>query len=444
MSLRAVEAERLLDWLGERLAGAALQACRQPSWDRVVLSLRVPGETLHLSLTARPGAARFHTLAKPPGNPPKPFAFQGLLRARLRGPLQGLSLRGGDRLLDLTFPDHHLLLLFAGQRADLLLLDGEDRILGGVRPGRTTGETFHWDTATAPEMKDRFEGLGGAERSEAVRDFFERLDAERIERAQRKRITSHRKRLVRRAARQRAEAERAAEAEPIRHRADLLRSSFHLIERGAEEVLLQDWSTGEELRVALDPALSPADNLDRLYKKAARAERSGELASARLRQTEEELSKLDAGEVPAELSRTRSAAQARRGGRAGERLPYRAWRTPSGFEIRVGRSAADNDALTFRHARGNDVWLHVRGRPGAHVVIRNPGTSPSPELLVIGAQLALAHSGLKEGAREEVAWTRVKEVRKPKGLAPGKVLIRSEKVLYLSTDPAALEKLERL
>ena len=55
----------------------------------------------------------------------------------------------------------------------------------------------------------------------------------------------------------------------------------------------------------------------------------------------------------------------------------------------------------------------------------------------------MKHSGLKAGAREEVSWTRVKELRKPKGLGPGKVLLRSEKVLYLTYDSETLAALTK-
>ena len=208
------------------------------------------------------------------------------------------------------------------------------------------------------------------------------------------------------------------------------------------------WGTPATLAggIALDPALSPSDNLDRLYKRAARAERSGELAAQRLQTSLEELAALEQGQLPSKLQTTggRNSTDKPRRKKKGERLPYRSYRSPPGLEIRVGRGAAENDELTFRHSKGNDVWLHVRGRPGAHVIIRNPGPSPSPELLVLADQLALKHSGLKAAAREEVSWTRVKELRKPKGLAPGKVLLRSEKVLYLTYDPEALEVLSNL
>ena len=210
-------------------------------------------------------------------------------------------------------------------------------------------------------------------------------------------------------------------------------------------MVVTDWNSGESVALSLDPSLGPAENLDRLYRRAAKAARAGTLAADRLKASLAELDSLDHGTIPEELQQIPAAQrQPRRGRKKGaERLPYSIWKTPAGQEFRVGRGAAENDALTFRHARGNDVWLHVRGRPGAHVILRSPGPSPSPELLILGAQLAMKHSGLKDGAREEVSWTRVKELRKPKGLSPGKVLLRSEKVLYLTYDPEALDTLKR-
>ena len=69
MSLRALEAERLLDGPLRIVEGVALQGVRQPSWDRVLLNLRIPGETILLDLVATPTMARFHRSSKAPPNP---------------------------------------------------------------------------------------------------------------------------------------------------------------------------------------------------------------------------------------------------------------------------------------------------------------------------------------------------------------------------------------
>ena len=443
MSLRAPEAERLLSGPLAPLSGAVLQGARQSQWDRVALSLRAPGLTVNLMLVARPGFACFHSVPKAPPNPPQPLGFQGLLRARLRGRLDSVGLRDGDRLLELRFEEHSLLLLFAGSKTDLLLVDRQDRVLGSLRSTTATGELFHWSTGAARGVSDRFEDYTGDALDQAVASFFSEAEQDQANQQQARRVATYRTRLLKRIKKQRAEAGRGDQAESIRHRADLLRSSFHRIERGADGIVVDDWVSGESVPIKLNPALSPADNLDRCYRLAAKATRAGTLASERLEASLTELEGLDRGNLPPEVrpATTSKGAASKTRKKGAERLPYRAWRSPGGLEIRVGRGAAENDALTFRHARGNDVWLHVRGRPGAHVIVRNPGTSPAPELLLLAAQLALKHSGLKPGAKEEVSWTRVKELRKPKGLGPGKVLLRTEKVLYLAFDPEALAAL---
>ena len=139
--------------------------------------------------------------------------------------------------------------------------------------------------------------------------------------------------------------------------------------------------------------------------------------------------------LPPNLRRRLSQPAPRRRQRPGPRLPYRSywWKA---VEIRVGKGARDNDDLTVHHARGNDVWMHARGRPGAHVVVRFREAAPPLELLIAAAQLALTHAGVRDGDRAEVVWTRVKEVKKPKGLPPGKVLAGAERVLLVDVDPA--------
>ena len=452
MSLRALEAERLLDGPLRRLEGAALQGVRQPSWDRVLLNLRIPGETVLLDLVATPTMARFHRSEKAPPNPAKPFAFQGLLRARLRGTLDGLRLLGGDRVLELKFGELRLMLVFAGSRTDLLLLDSRDEVLGSLRQSLAVGDRFEWSPRSAANVVDRFVEIPDEALNEAVRSFYE--ERERVLARSRADavLRSYRKRLLRRIEKQRQESARGEQATSLRARADLLKGSFHLLQRGADQVEVHDWSSGKDVIIDLDPSLSPADNLERLYRRAAKAQRPGEQAAARLAKSERLLKELDSGQAAPALATSGQTlpshqgkltrGQKRRTQKTG-RLPYLSYRTPSGLEIRVGRGASQNDELTFKHTRGNDVWLHVRGRPGAHVVVCRPGKAPQPALLLLAAQLAMKHSGLKDGARAEVSWTRAKEVRKPKGLAPGKVLLRSEKVLFVELDSASLEQLQR-
>jgi predicted ribosome quality control (RQC) complex YloA/Tae2 family protein len=122
--------------------------------------------------------------------------------------------------------------------------------------------------------------------------------------------------------------------------------------------------------------------------------------------------------------------------------PYRTFRSLAGIPILVGRGAAENDALTVRVARGNDLWLHVRGVSGAHVVVRlDRGKVPDQETLLDAAHLAAHFSDARGAAQVEVAWTRAKHVRKPRGAAPGAVSYSQERVVLLRLEAARIERL---
>lgn len=100
--------------------------------------------------------------------------------------------------------------------------------------------------------------------------------------------------------------------------------------------------------------------------------------------------------------------------------------SPDGLTILVGKSGEENDTLTFRVASPWDFWLHAAGRPGAHVVVRNPQrlkTLPEKSLRV-AAETAAYHSGGRQEAKVEVHFTQRKYVRKKKGMPSGQVLLR--------------------
>jgi len=98
-----------------------------------------------------------------------------------------------------------------------------------------------------------------------------------------------------------------------------------------------------------------------------------------------------------------------------------------GFEVLIGKGDADNDALTFRTAERHDVWMHVSGPPGSHVVVRNPDRLPELPASVLqrAAELAAWHSKARQArGKVEVHVCRVADVSKPPGFAAGQVLLR--------------------
>ena len=104
----------------------------------------------------------------------------------------------------------------------------------------------------------------------------------------------------------------------------------------------------------------------------------------------------------------------------------RRFTSPDGMEVLVGRTARDNDTLTFQIASQRDFWLHVAGCPGSHVIVRNPeGRSTLPrETLRYAAVLAARHSKARSAGQVSVHVAQVKDVTKPKGAPPGQVSLK--------------------
>lgn len=117
-------------------------------------------------------------------------------------------------------------------------------------------------------------------------------------------------------------------------------------------------------------------------------------------------------------------------------FPFRRFVVMGGFEVWAGKNSANNDLLTVRHARPNDLWFHARGVGGSHVVLKvgSAAGEPTKEAIRQAAAIAAYYSKHRNAKRVPVAYTERKYVRKPKGAAPGSVMVEREKVIMV--DPA--------
>jgi predicted ribosome quality control (RQC) complex YloA/Tae2 family protein len=489
MSLGAREIEEVVREL-QPLVGSRVDAVRQHAERAVTLELHGRTRAVLLLLSAEPDVTRLHVATRRPPQPERPFAAQATLRRALEGArLAAITLLPGDRVvaLELARSEGTLRLVaeLTGRHGNLFLLDAGGIIRASAgrnlsqRRALVPGQPW---VAPAPppaaaseaaERQDRRE----QERPRAVEagDFPLSAAVERryAEREEARALLEGRRRLrepLRAAlARARRALERLAEegarvpaAEADRRVADLLKQNLRLVRRGQREVTLTEWTDGgaREVTVALDPALSPQANMERHYRRYRRIVESAtrvEARAAEVRAREQALrALLDAVDsAPAEAlgrlereARALSAGprpQAQGGGRRrhDEPLPpYRSFRSLAGMAILVGRGAAENDALTLRHARGNDAWLHARGLAGAHVVVRlQKSQAPDQETLLDAAHLAAHFSDARGAPTCDVAWTRARFVRKPKGSPPGAVTYSQERVIQLRIEPRRIERL---
>jgi predicted ribosome quality control (RQC) complex YloA/Tae2 family protein len=453
VTLRASEVCALAAELAPRLVGSHIQGVRVPSPDAVVLSLRAPGETIHLLVDVTPGAAAFHTIERPPANPAAAFTIQGLLRKELRGRVRSLGPRDGGRGLEIVVEagEERRTLRWSGGASGTLALWAGTSLLGGIREGKTG--------PGAPAGPDRLEEPRDLDARRRFTLLRAEAEVDAVRRALGRHLRSRRKAAARLLRKRQEEADRGEEESSLRIEADLLQGNFHRLSRGMEEIEVSDWNaSGAPRTIQLDPALSPASQVERRYHRARRAGRAAAEAENRLPEAEAgielitgALARLAMATSTDEVAEVRNGlpqklrpkTQVRTRIREQRAEPWRTYVTATGTKILAGRGAKENDELTLRHANGNDIWLHVRGRSGAHVVISRPGPAPSPALLRLGAQVAMAHSGIPDGEAADVTWTRVKFVNKKKGMPPGKVLVTQERVLYLRGDRSVFDQLTR-
>jgi len=460
------------------LAGAFLKEVYQPTVTELVLELRADRDTRLLLLSAHPRLSRLHPINHRPPNPRTPFTFQMLCRKELSGRLESLEPSETDRLIRLTFQGAHRRVLVAeltGRHANVLLLDEEENVLGSLIPTHRDTRRLASSGPYAPpppppqshRTTDRFAlHLGSPFYLQAVESFFQ-AEAERLAREDLRAqlltsIRREKKRLDHRLEELAGDLEKAEKAEKHRRYGDLLQIHLRDIPKGRGHVTVADVFREEPdrwIEVPLDPQLDALGNVQRHYRLYRKYDASIPMVLERTEQTEREVKRLSDLEAAAAKVATLEALEGleqqalipkrtqRPGARHGqtlEREPFIRYVTSRGAEIWVGRSAQDNDQLTFRLARGNDFWCHVRGRPGAHVLIPVRGSSPPDlEVLLDAACLALKFSGFSWGDKGEVAYTRVKHVRRIPGAHPGLVTYSQDKTLFVELSKSRFDRFSR-
>jgi len=478
------ELKRAVRVLDESVRGHRLQSVRQPDSASAVLSVyggagaEGSGARRHLVFACGPASARVGECSKPPASLATPPAFTQYLRAHaMNTVIAGVRLVGEDRQLAMRLRaregDFDLLLAIFGRRSNVLLLDADARILVSLRPLlETRPELAAGDEWTSPASRppksgdDRFSDVSDGEYLKAIETAYAATEAE-SEHAQRRRELERALRKEAKAAARKlakiATTLTAAEKDAgLEREGELLKAALSEVKRGDSEIVARDFSSGDEVVIALDPTLSPADNLARKFKRYQKAVRSltragsqqadiqavGDQVAAlenELREIATDAS-LDAfcerPEVKRLLrkyARKEQAAPLRRNAPAKlgkhevpQRLMPRRFRTAGDLEIWVGRSDEGNDFLSTRLASGNDLFFHLDGAPGSHVVLRTAGKKDPPsEAMLDACELAVHYSKAKNATRADVHVVPIKNVKKPKGAKRGLVMVHGGKTIHL-------------
>jgi predicted ribosome quality control (RQC) complex YloA/Tae2 family protein len=487
LSLR--ELQRAIRIVQETLSGAHLRRISQKDEYQITLTLEGSSGKAHLLLSCHPEFARICLVNAPESFAPS-SSFSQYARAHLEGSvLSVVEISGNNRQIAFRLQGHsilfQLILSIMGPRSNIYLLDSESRVVHTMRPLDETrrelsiGETWMEPQGAVPsEGLDRWEGVPNSQYLVAIAETYRQLEqkyraetqAHTIENA----VKKERAFLERKRSNLCEDLVEARQAESYRRKGELLKMALHTIKPGVNKVRIEDYQTGEMVEISLDPTLSPAANLESCFVRYQKELRGAKIIQQQLEEVEAARGELDRVEQrldaalksePPDLSALESLAslpQIRRlisryspkrrplmprpkpAGKkeAPTRLQPKRYKTQEGFEIWVGRNDEGNDYLTTRLARGNDLFFHLEGYPGSHVVLRTEGRSdPSPQSLLDACELAVHFSKMKNAGSADVHVAPIKNVKKPKGAKPGLVYVRSGKSIHLRRDSKRLQSI---
>ncbi|MER3328877.1 MAG: NFACT RNA binding domain-containing protein, partial [Candidatus Kapaibacterium sp.] len=220
-------------------------------------------------------------------------------------------------------------------------------------------------------------------------------------------------------------------SEELRHFAEMLISQPNPKIKSGKEIELVDWS-GETLKIPLDEKLSLIDNAQKYFKKSSNVLKERSIAKAKLPELElrleekiqllevientEDVKKLE--EILVDNRKILGDIVERKGPEIREEK-FKKYELSENFVLYVGKNAKNNDELTMKVAKPNDIWLHARGVGGSHCLIRVDGREPSKGIIKEAAAIAAFYSKAKTSHLAPVAYTYKKYVSKPKGANPG-------------------------
>ncbi len=228
----------------------------------------------------------------------------------------------------------------------------------------------------------------------------------------------------------------------------LIQNNFHIIKKGMKSVELKNnFSADENITIPLEPSLTPQKNSERYFEKAKKAKQSLEETAQRITflhnrkntavELYEEFRDIETSILFKNFLLLRNDSFRQLGymtEKEQEELPpFKVFTVEGGFTVYAGKSSENNDLLTVKFAKPNDLWFHARGSSGSHVVLKMGSASgePSKKAIEQAASIAAYYSKMKNAKHVPVAMTEKKYVRKPKGVPAGTVVIEREKVIFV-------------
>ncbi len=499
MSLNYLEITEVLSELTPLVRDGFIQKVRQPGERSLILDIRKPGKSYLLFFSTEPRTSRLHLLYA--GNSeegeadltgtvrsnklPAPPPFCMLLRRHLIGSkVKDIYQVPEERIVRIEVckqreeeTHQHVLIAELMERwSNIFLLDDKQVILGAQRTLSSKGNRLRLaDPYLLPPASHPPEGLvtrsfdefamGGEGYGYRVARSYFHFDVQQAMEhlCQKCRVSLRKEKKKRKKTLDQIERDQRQCGDPSRYKyqGDLLKAHFLQLKKGMKEISCPDIFKPEEetVTIALKPALTPAENLQWYYGQYKKLKKRQDVLALRARELGTSLERIedlakkteDAVEI-IELEVIRD--ELLRQGWIKEKVPEklkvipasgsqpRSFTSLEGYRILVGRNDRQNDELTFRVAKGEDLWLHVQGYPGSHVVVQTQrGKSVPRDTLLDAATLTLYFSKLRNSGRGEVLYTQRKYLKKPKGGKEGVVLTSQSKTIFIEIASNRLHRL---
>jgi predicted ribosome quality control (RQC) complex YloA/Tae2 family protein len=244
------------------------------------------------------------------------------------------------------------------------------------------------------------------------------------------------------------------DADLHKERADLLMAHLHLWQPGLQSIDLPDFTTGEKVKISLQPDKNAIQNAQKLYKQHQKLKRAKTSVEPLLTAVNEEIEYLEQIqtdidrlieesttavnisletllEIKQELIATGYINTIERSTKTASTTPPHKLITPSGYELLIGRNNRQNDLLSFKLSNEYDLWFHTQQIAGSHGLLRlPPGAVAETTDLQFSANAIAYYSRARHSQAVPVVYTSPKHVYKPKGAKPGMVIYKHERIIW--------------
>lgn len=298
--------------------------------------------------------------------------------------------------------------------------------------------------------------------SELLDDFY--FEKDRINRTKRKAsdlfkiLNSAVERTSRKINNRRLELEKSENREQLRIYAELITANqYRLTEKSSVYTVENYYDNCNSVDIPVNPALSAQQNAQKYFKEYKKAANAEKLLHNLIEDGEQELIYLDTvldnlARAVSDREITEIREELEKGGyvkvKKGNKqkkekpLPPIEFKSSDGFTILVGRNNVQNDTLTLKTAKNYDMWLHVQKHAGSHTVIIADKKEITETAIFDAACIAAYHSKAKDSTSVAVDYTLIKNVKKPVGAKPGKVIYNTYNTVYVTPQKELVEKLK--